>query len=145
MPRSPSCPSGALGEVVRVRAGDVRVDVAGGAIAFFARQSTLSRCQVQISFTHLHLIRAVIGAALYLAVIALFSLALGTILRDAAGRIATFAAILFVIPPLMNVLAQSWNDAISPYLPSNAGRAILSLTKDPSSFAPCTGLAVFCA
>jgi len=33
---------------------------------------------VQISFTHLHLIRAVIGAALYLAVIALFSLALGT-------------------------------------------------------------------
>jgi hypothetical protein len=78
-------------------------------------------------------------------VIAVFSLALGTILRNTAGGIATFAAILFVIPPLMNVLPQSWNDAVSPYLPSNAGRAILSITRDPSNLAPWTGLGVFCA
>ena len=85
-----------------------------------------------------------IGASLYLTVIAVLTLGIGTILRNTAGGIATFAAIFFVIPPLMNVLPQSWNDAITPYLPSNAGRAILSITPDPNSLAPWTGFALFC-
>ena len=48
--------------------------------------------------------RAVIGAALYLTVVGLFGLGLGAILRNTAGGIASFAAIMFVLPPLMNVL-----------------------------------------
>ena len=114
-------------------------------IAFFISQSILSRHHAQTSFSDPHVARAVIGAALYLTVIAVFSLALGTILRNTAGGIATFAAILFVIPPLMNVLPQSWNDAASRYLPSNAGRAILSVTRDSGSLAPWTGFGLFCA
>jgi ABC-2 type transport system permease protein len=114
-------------------------------IAFFASQSILSRHHVQVAFSDPHVARAVIGAALYLTVVAIFSLALGTILRNTAGGIATFAAILFVIPPLMNVLPQSWNDAASRYLPSNAGRAILNATHDSGSLAPWTGFGVFCA
>jgi ABC-2 type transport system permease protein len=114
-------------------------------IAFFASQSILSRHHVQTTFSHPHVARAVIGAALYLTVIAIFSLSLGTILRNTAGGIAAFAAILFVIPPLMNVLPTSWNDAASRYLPSNAGRAILNVTHDSGSLAPWTGFAVFCA
>ena len=114
-------------------------------IGFFISQSILSRHHAQTSFSDPHVARAVIGAALYLTVIAVFSLALGTILRNTAGGIATFAAILFVIPPLMNVLPQSWNDAASRYLPSNAGRAILSVTKDSGSLAPWTGFGLFCA
>ena len=114
-------------------------------LAFFISQSILSRHHAQTSFSDPHVARAVIGAALYLTVIAVFSLALGTILRNTAGGIATFAAILFVIPPLMNVLPQSWNDAASRYLPSNAGRAILSVTRDSGSLAPWTGFGLFCA
>jgi ABC-2 type transport system permease protein len=114
-------------------------------IAFFASQSILSRHHAEIAFSHAHVARAVIGAALYLTAIAVFSLSLGTILRNTAGGIATFAAILFVIPPLMNVFPQSWNDAVSPYLPSNAGRAILALTKDAHSLGPWTGFGVLCA
>jgi ABC-2 type transport system permease protein len=114
-------------------------------IAFFASQSILSRHHVQTSFSHPHVARAVVGAALYLTVIAIFSLSLGTILRNTAGGIAAFAAILFVLPPLMNVLPTSWNDAASRYLPSNAGRAILSVTHDSGSLAPWTGFAVLCA
>jgi hypothetical protein len=70
---------------------------------------------------------------------------IGALVRNTAGGIATFAAILFVIPPLMNVLPQNWNDAASRYLPSNAGRAILSATRDSGSLAPWTGFGVFCA
>ena len=52
----------------------------------------------------------------------MFALAIGAIVRNTAGGIATFAAIFFVIPPLMNILPTSWNNAISPYLPDAAGR-----------------------
>jgi hypothetical protein len=113
-------------------------------IAFFASQSILSRHHVNIAWSHPGVARAVIGAALYLTVIAVMTLGIGTILRNTAGGIATFAAIFFVIPPLMNVLPTSWNDAITPYLPSNAGRAIISITHDVHSLAPWTGFALFC-
>jgi hypothetical protein len=73
-----------------------------------------------------------------------FALAIGAIVRNTAGGIATFAAIFFVIPPLMNVLPTSWNHAVSPYLPSEAGRSIFSLTHDAHSLAPGPGLALFC-
>ncbi len=113
-------------------------------IAFFASQSILSRHHANIAWSHPGVPRAVIGAALYLTVIAVLTLGLGTIIRNTAGGIAAFAAIFFVLPPLMNVLPQSWNDAISPYLPTNAGRAILSITHDAHSLAPWTGFALFC-
>ncbi|MDX6425770.1 MAG: type transport system permease protein [Gaiellaceae bacterium] len=113
-------------------------------IAFFASQSILSRHHANLAWSHPGVARAVIGAALYLTVIAVLTLGLGTIVRNTAGGIATFAAVFFVIPPLMNVLPASWNDAISPYLPNNAGRAILSITHDPHALAPWTGFALFC-
>ena len=49
----------------------------------------------------------------------------------------------FVIPPLLNILPTSWNNAINPYLPSEAGRSIFSLTHGPHSLAPAPGLALF--
>jgi ABC-2 type transport system permease protein len=114
-------------------------------IAFFASQAILARHHVNLHFSDPHVARAVIGAALYLTVIAVFALGLGAIIRNTAGGIAAFAAILFVIPPLMNVLPTSWNNAASPYLPGNAGRAILAVRPDSSSLAPWTGFGVFCA
>ncbi len=113
-------------------------------IAFFASQSILSRHDASYSWSHPGVARAVIGAALYLVVVAVMTLGLGAITRNTAGGIVAFAAIFFVVPPLMNVLPASWNDAISPYLPGNAGRAIISITHDPTSLGPWTGFAVFC-
>jgi hypothetical protein len=114
-------------------------------IAFFASQAIISHHHpLQISFSAPGVARSVIGGALYLMVIGVFTLGLGAILRNTAGGIATFAGIMFVIPPLMNVLPTSWNNAISPYLPSNAGRAVFSLTHGSDSLAPWPGFALFC-
>jgi len=113
-------------------------------IAFFASQSILSRHHANIAWSHPGVARAVIGAALYVTVIAVLTLGLGTIVRNTAGGIATFAAIFFVIPPLMNVLPTSWNDAITPWLPSESARALFALTHGPHTLSPGAGLAVFC-
>ena len=43
----------------------------------------------------------------------------------------------------MDVLPTSWNNAISPYLPSNAGRSIIQLSND-GNLRPLPGFALFC-
>ena len=114
-------------------------------IAFFASQAILGREHIlQISFTHSGVARSVIGGAVYLTLVGVFTLGLGAIVRNTAGGIATFAAIMFVIPPLLNVLPNSWNNAINPYLPSTAGQAIFALTHGSDTLAPGPGLALFC-
>ncbi len=114
-------------------------------IAFFGSQAILNRHHIlQISFSHPGVARAVLGGAVYLMLIAVFALAVGAMIRNTAGGIATFAAIFFVIPPLLNILPTSWNNAISPYLPDAAGRSIFSLTHGAHSLAPWPGFALFC-
>ena len=113
-------------------------------IAFVSSQAILSRHHIlQISFSHNGVARSVIGGAVYLMLVGIFALAIGAILRNTAGGIATFAGIFFVIPPLMNILPTSWNNAISPYLPSEAGRQIFSLTHGSHSLAPWPGGLLF--
>jgi ABC-2 type transport system permease protein len=110
--------------------------------AFFIGQAILSRHHIETTFGAPHVARAVVGAALYLTVVGLFGLGLGAIVRNTAGGIASFAAIMFVLPPLMNVLPSSWNRAASPYLPLQAGEAILSTTPG-GHLSPWVGLGVF--
>jgi hypothetical protein len=119
-------------------------------IAFFAAQAilkghTLNGHDISLSFSDPGVARAVIGGAIYLMISGLFGLGLGAILRNTAAAISAFAAILFVLPPLMSVLPSSWDNAISPYLPSNAGRAIMQTGSPAHTLAPWTGLGLFAA
>jgi ABC-type transport system involved in multi-copper enzyme maturation permease subunit len=119
-------------------------------IAFFAAQAilrghSLNGHDIALSFSDPGVARAVTGGALYLTLVGLFGLGLGAILRSTAGGISALAGILFVLPPLMNVLPASWNNAISPYLPSNAGQAIMQSGHPDHTLAPWTGLGVFAA
>lgn len=113
-------------------------------VAFFASQAILSRHHIlQVSFSDAGVARSVVGGAVYLMLVGMLALAVGAIVRNTAGGIAAFAALFFVIPPLLNVLPTSWNDAINPWLPSEAGRSIFSLTHGAHSLAPGPGLALF--
>jgi hypothetical protein len=113
-------------------------------IAFFASQAVLSRHHIlQISFSHHGVARAVIDGAVYLVLVGMLALAIGAIVRNTAGGIAAFAAIFFVIPPLLNVLPTSWNNAITPYLPSEAGRRIFSLIPPDHSLSLWAGTGLF--
>jgi ABC-2 type transport system permease protein len=114
-------------------------------VAFFASQAILSSHHIlQIPFSSPGVARSVIGGAGYLAVLGIFTLGIGAIVRNTAGGIAAFAGIMFVIPPLLNVLPASWNHAVSPYLPDAAGRSMFSLTHGAHSLAPWPGFALFC-
>jgi len=114
-------------------------------IAFAVGQSILARQHIDVAFTHPGVARAVFGAALYLTTIGLFGLGIGAIVRNTAGGIAAYAGILFVLPPLMNVLPTSWNNAASPYLPLIAGQAVMAVTRGAHQLGPWTGLGLLCA
>lgn len=119
-------------------------------IAFFSAQAilaghTLFGRDIAVSISDPGAARVVLGGALYLTVIGLFALGIGAILRSTAGGISAFAGIVFVFPPLLDVLPTSWNDAISPYLPSNAGQAIMQFGSASDSLGPWTGFALFTA
>jgi hypothetical protein len=113
-------------------------------IAFFASQAILSRHHIlQISIGDNGVARSIIGGALFVSLVGIFALGIGSIVRNTAGGIATFAGIFFVIPPLMNILPLSWNHAITKYLPSEAGRQLFSLTHDQYSLSPLAGGLLF--
>ncbi len=89
-------------------------------------------------------LRAVVGAGLYLAGIGVMGIAIGALLRNTAGAIAVVVAALLIIPGLIGVvLPDSWSDAITPYLPSNAGSAFTSVSGSATLLSPGAGAAVF--
>ena len=113
-------------------------------IAFFVSQSILSKHHIlQISFSHPGVARSIVGGAGYLVLIGVFALATGAIVRNTAGGIAAFAALFFVIPPLMNILPARWNNAISPFLPDAAGRRMFSLQTGAHDLHPWPGFLLF--
>ncbi len=114
-------------------------------IVFFAGQSILTGQHINISVSHPGVVRALLGAALYLTVMGLFGLGLGAIVRSTAGGIASLAALVFVLPPIIGLLPSSVANSVSPYLPSNAGGAVWMIHPDPHTLAPWAGFGVFCA
>jgi ABC-2 type transport system permease protein len=114
--------------------------------SFFASQAILAKHDIlQISFTQTGVARSVIGGAIYVMLVGIFALAIGAVVRNTAGGIATFAGIFFVLPPLMNILPLSWNNAISQYLPSEAGRQLFALQHAAHTLTPLAGGLLFAA
>jgi ABC-type transport system involved in multi-copper enzyme maturation permease subunit len=115
-------------------------------IAFAIGQSILSQKHIQISISHPGVPRALVGAALFLAVMGLFGLGLGAIIRTTAGGISVLVAIIFVIPPILELaLPGDWYETISSYLPLSAGGALWTINPSSNTLAPWAGFAVFCA
>jgi hypothetical protein len=75
---------------------------------------------------------------------AVFGLGLGAIVRNTAGGIVTLVGIMFVLPPVLELLPSSWSNAINPYLPSSAGGTLWTITPDAHTLSPWGGFALFC-
>ncbi|MEA2589607.1 MAG: type transport system permease protein [Actinomycetota bacterium] len=122
------------------------VGIAASFGAFFVGQAILSGKGIGANIGDPGALRAVVGAGLYLAVLGLLALGLGTLIRRTAGAIAAVFGLIFVLPGIVAALPSSWNTAISPYLPSNAGQAILGAGRGgAAALSPWVGFGVFCA
>jgi hypothetical protein len=112
-------------------------------LAFFVTQSIVSQHHVQTTIGAPHVLRAVVGAALFLTITSLLGLALGFLVRNTAGGIAAFAGVMFVLPGITAILPHSWGDSVDPYLPLSAGTVMLGLHPDPTSLGAWTGMLLY--
>jgi ABC-type transport system involved in multi-copper enzyme maturation permease subunit len=117
---------------------------AASVAAFLAGQAVLSTQDIGASLHDPGVTRAVLGTGLYLTVVALLSVGIGMLVRNTAAGTATVIGLLVVIPGIAEALPRSWADHINPYLPSNAGHALVLLRSGPHTLAPWTGFVVFC-
>ncbi|WP_329454107.1 ABC transporter permease [Streptomyces sp. NBC_01497] len=115
----------------------------GALIAFLIGQAVLSSQHIETSLASPGVGRLVLGTGLYLTVVGLLGVAIGSLIRNTAGGIATVFGLLLVVPVLAEALPSSWSNAISPYLPSNAGQAVIALHQEPHTLAPWTGIGLF--
>jgi ABC-type transport system involved in multi-copper enzyme maturation permease subunit len=114
-------------------------------ISFLVVQAIVTQHHVQHGIGDPGALRTVVGAALFMTVLAVLCIGLGGILRNTAGGIATFVALLFVLPGISAILPASVNNSISPYLPLNAGTTIASHSFDnPHHLSAWGGFALFC-
>lgn len=89
-------------------------------------------------------LRAILGVALYLTVVAAFAVGLGFALRNTAGAISALLGLLLVLPGLARLLPSSWQPHVVPYLPSEAGGSVYALHPEPGMLGTWTGFGVFC-
>jgi hypothetical protein len=120
------------------------VSVPAAFAAFAGGQSILARQHLSVPFSQPGVSRAVIGSALYLAVIGLLGLGLGAVIRNAAGGIAALFGLLYGLPLAANFLPGSMATDVSKFLPANAGQAVTSVHPDPTMLQPWTGFGVLC-
>jgi ABC-2 type transport system permease protein len=114
-------------------------------IAFTGGQAIFATKDVDASLSDPGVLRAVLGAGLFVAAMGTFGLGLGALLRNSAAAIATLTGLLFVVPVIVDVLPTRLSQAIGPYLPGAAGTSIILTSTGDGRLAPWTGFGVLCA
>lgn len=133
-----------LAKALSLAAVTLVVAEAASFAAFLIGQAILSQRSLQVGLISPGAFSAVVGAGLYLTILGLLALAIGTIVRHSAGAIAVLFGILLVLPAGTEPLPHAWQNSINPYLPSYAGQAVFNRGEDLHLLAPWTGFAVFC-
>jgi ABC-2 type transport system permease protein len=117
--------------------------------SFYIGQAILSGSAPTATLGQPGVLRAVIGGGLFLTVLGLFALGLGTIVRHSAGAITTFVGLFFVVPLIVETLPAGIKDAVGKYLPDNIGATMTTVKQgfrtDVPTFSPWVSFGLLCA
>ncbi|GAA1655362.1 ABC transporter permease subunit [Actinoplanes couchii] len=115
-----------------------------GLLAFLVARPMIGAPASGVGLTDPSVLRAVTGSGLYLAVLAVFALAVGTILRHSAATVTTLILGVMILP---GVVAQFGDvgRAVSRWWPSHAGFQLLQVDRLAGQLAPWPGFLAFTA
>jgi ABC-type transport system involved in multi-copper enzyme maturation permease subunit len=111
-------------------------------LAFLLGGTALAGTSAAVSLTAHGVLRCLVGAGLYLALVGVLGVGLGALLRSVAGGITALIGGMMILPGLVSLLPSSIAGHISPYLPSNAADAVTTLHHTAGLLSPGAGLAV---
>jgi ABC-2 type transport system permease protein len=101
------------------------ISVASMALSYVATMPWHGRLHATFDLTDPLTLRMTLGLPLYLVAIALFSFAVGALIRNSAAALTAVIALLLVVENVLMVIPLRAVELISPFLPSTAGRRVL--------------------
>ena len=112
--------------------------------AFFASQALIGGHAPRAALGDPGVARAVAGTGLLLTVVAVLSVAAGTLLRHPAAAIAAMIALLFVLPAIAQALPDSWRNPVTEFWPTLAGGQLATVRHLAHTLQPWPGFGVMC-
>jgi ABC-type transport system involved in multi-copper enzyme maturation permease subunit len=125
----------------------VLVFIVGEVAAFgaFAIGAPILHSKVPVGLGDPGVLKAILGAGLYGAVLGVFSIAFGALVRHTAGGIAGIIAFVLVLAPLTQLIPGSIGQHVYAYLPTSAGQLMVNARQGPKDlFTPWQGFGVMC-
>jgi ABC-2 type transport system permease protein len=107
--------------------------------AYFASMPFWTAHHLETHLSDPHVLRAVLGGGLYVLASGMFGVALGAVIRHTAGAITAVVGLLFVAPPLTQLLPGDWGHWVRIHFTSNAGQQITSVLPSDSQLTPWVG------
>lgn len=112
-------------------------------LAFFLGQALLGPHRTTIGEPNV--LRAVVGAGLYMALIALFSMGVATMLRSSMLSLGILMPFFFLISQILSAVPGAKN--VARYFPDRAGSQIMqvvpdAMNSDPAPYGPWAGLGI---
>ncbi|WP_234381387.1 MULTISPECIES: ABC transporter permease [unclassified Streptomyces] len=87
-------------------------------------------------------LRGIFGGGLYLALAALFGLALGAVIRSTTATVTTLFGVMLIVQAFAPALPGALGDWVSKFWPPIAGGRIITAVRDPEALGPWAGLGV---
>ncbi|MEU3403447.1 ABC transporter permease [Streptomyces sp. NPDC006670] len=118
-----------LGKLTAATTLALAVGLATSFLAFFLGQAILGEHGTGLGAEHA--LRAVIGAGLYMALIALFSMGVTAVLRSSILSLGILMPFFFLISNILNAFAATRK--VAQYFPDQAGRKIMETVADTAN------------
>lgn len=113
-------------------------------VAFSIGQPIIHTNAPSVSLGDHDVLRAVIGPGLYVAVLGVIAMSLGAIVRSAAAGIASFVALIYVLPGIAAALPSNIEHSVEKYWPTQAGSQIGMVYRAGHTLSPWAGFAWMC-
>jgi ABC-2 type transport system permease protein len=114
-------------------------------VAFFLGQFLLSAPATHATLSSPGAFRAVFGGGLYICVLGLLAMGLGTIIRHTAGAISAFVGILLILPLITAALPNQIAQDMRKFMPDRIGVDMLTTNGSFNGFfSPWVGLMILC-
>lgn len=117
---------------IAVFAALVFVVAEAAALASFIVGAMILRSRVEVSIGDPGVLQAILGVGLYAAMLGVFAIAIGALLRHTAAAITAIIGFVLVLSPLALLLPGDWGRYVYAYLPTNAGQRIATTVQGPT-------------
>jgi len=111
-------------------------------ITFQLGQAIFSGVVPTASLGSAAVLRSVLFAGIYLTLLSIIGYSLGLILRQSAASISVFTSLLLILPIVLFLLPQSWQNHVAKFEPSALGQSMMSPTTAVNSFGAVTALLI---